>query len=71
MYGGVLFVNVGSVGRPKDGDPRAMYTLLWADPGGQIEVETVRVSYDVEAVARRFVRPVCPRSSPRPLRRGA
>jgi predicted phosphodiesterase len=50
-YGGVLFVNVGSVGRPKDGDPRAMYSLLRADPGGQIEVATVRVAYDVETVA--------------------
>jgi putative phosphoesterase len=28
MMGGVLFVNVGSVGRPKDGDPRAMYSVL-------------------------------------------
>ncbi len=35
MVGGVLFVNVGSVGRPKDGDPRAMYTVLRSAAGGQ------------------------------------
>ena len=33
-YDGVLFVNVGSVGRPKDGDPRASYTLLRLEEGG-------------------------------------
>jgi putative phosphoesterase len=27
-YGGVLFVNCGSVGKPKDGDPRASFALL-------------------------------------------
>ncbi|MBC7294700.1 MAG: metallophosphoesterase family protein [Thermoleophilia bacterium] len=27
-FGRVLFVNVGSVGKPRDGDPRAAYTLL-------------------------------------------
>ncbi len=27
-HGGVLFVNCGSVGKPKDGDPRAAFALL-------------------------------------------
>ena len=27
-YGGVLFVNCGSVGKPKDGDPRGAFALL-------------------------------------------
>ena len=27
-YGGVLFVNCGSVGKPKDGDPRAAFAVL-------------------------------------------
>jgi predicted phosphodiesterase len=31
---GVLFVNTGSVGRPKDGDPRAGYVLLEAPETG-------------------------------------
>ena len=50
-YGGVLFVNCGSVGKPKDGDPRAAFAVLEAGPGG-IQVTIERVSYDAEAVAR-------------------
>ena len=47
---GVHFVNTGSVGRPKDGDPRAGYVLL--DLGDDApRVEIVRVAYDVEAAA--------------------
>ena len=29
-YGGVLFVNCGSVGKPKDGDPRGAFAILTA-----------------------------------------
>jgi diadenosine tetraphosphatase ApaH/serine/threonine PP2A family protein phosphatase len=43
-------VNTGSGGRPKDGDPRAGYVLLDATSAG-IEIEIVRVEYDVEAAA--------------------
>ena len=43
--GGVHFVNTGSVGRPKDGDPRAGYVVL--DIATSVEVEFVRVPYDV------------------------
>lgn len=47
---GVHFVNTGSVGRPKDGDPRAGYVLL--DVGeGEPRVEFVRLDYDVAAAA--------------------
>jgi putative phosphoesterase len=46
-YGGVLFVNCGSVGKPKDGDPRGAFAVL--DEGG---VRIERVEYDAEAVAR-------------------
>ncbi len=51
-------VNVGSVGKPKDGDSRAGYVLLRIDPeasaGGSEHVrpEHVRVAYDVERAAR-------------------
>jgi len=51
QYAGVHFVNVGSVGRPKDGDPRAAYTLLRLEPG-LVDAETVRVTYDAEETAR-------------------
>jgi putative phosphoesterase len=50
-YGGVLFVNCGSVGKPKDGDPRAAYALL-EERGGEVEVSIERVGYDAGAVAR-------------------
>lgn len=45
---GVLFVNTGSVGRPKDGDWRAGYVLLDVANGAP-SVETVRLEYDVDA----------------------
>jgi putative phosphoesterase len=44
---GVHFINTGSVGRPKDGDPRAGYCVLTVD-GDSVSAETVRVPYDVE-----------------------
>jgi predicted phosphodiesterase len=48
---GVQFVNTGSVGRPKDGDPRAGYVLLTTEGSG-VRVEFVRVAYDVDETAR-------------------
>jgi predicted phosphodiesterase len=44
---GVQFVNTGSVGRPKDGDWRAGYVVLDVDGSG-VQVEIVRVPYDIE-----------------------
>jgi predicted phosphodiesterase len=43
---GIRFVNTGSVGRPKDGDPRAGYVLLDVDAAGS-HADFVRVEYDV------------------------
>jgi predicted phosphodiesterase len=48
---GVLFLNTGSVGRPKDGDPRACYVSLTTEGSG-VRVEFVRVSYDIDEAAR-------------------
>jgi predicted phosphodiesterase len=48
--GGIHFVNTGSVGRPKDGDPRACYVLL-SDDGAEVRTEVVRVAYDVARAA--------------------
>jgi diadenosine tetraphosphatase ApaH/serine/threonine PP2A family protein phosphatase len=50
-YGGVLFVNCGAVGKPKDGDPRGAFAVLDAR-GGEVEVTIERVEYDALAVAR-------------------
>lgn len=44
-----LLVNAGSVGRPKDGDARACYAVL--ELGAQLQVDFIRVAYDVEKVA--------------------
>ncbi len=51
-YGGVLFVNCGSVGKPKDGDPRAAFAMLELDPAGRVQASIERVPYDAQAVAR-------------------
>jgi putative phosphoesterase len=46
-HGGVLFVNCGSVGKPKDGDPRAAFAVI--DDALTVTIE--RVAYDAQAVA--------------------
>lgn len=51
VVGDVHFMNAGSVGRPKDGDPRAGYMVLDLTERG-VAVAFVRVAYDVEAAAR-------------------
>ncbi len=49
-------INIGSVGKPKDGDPRACFALVEishsTDASCILEVEFVRVAYDVEKAAR-------------------
>lgn len=47
---GTHFVNVGSAGKPKDGDPRAGYVLVEVTGDG-LQAEFVRVAYDVAAAA--------------------
>jgi predicted phosphodiesterase len=49
--GGTHFVNTGSVGRPKDSNWRAGYVLLGVGKGG-VDVEFVRVEYDVDEAVR-------------------
>jgi putative phosphoesterase len=46
---GVLFVNDGSVGKPKDGDTRAAYAIL--DISNETKVTIQRVPYEVAASA--------------------
>jgi len=51
-------VNIGSVGKPKDGDPRACFVLMTLRPDlsrhapDTFRMEFRRVEYDVEAAAR-------------------
>jgi len=47
--GHVQVVNPGSVGQPRDGDPRASYAII---DGGQVEFR--RVSYDVDWTVRQL-----------------
>jgi predicted phosphodiesterase len=47
LVDGVRFVNAGSVGRPKDGDPRACYVIVDLGDEGR-RVEFVRVDYDLD-----------------------
>ncbi len=53
---GWRWINVGSVGLPFDGDPRACYAVLHFD-GGALHVEHRRVAYDVDAVIKKLVAP--------------
>jgi len=47
VYDEGVVLNPGSVGQPRDGDPRAAYAILDLD---DLSVEERRVEYDVEAV---------------------
>jgi putative phosphoesterase len=49
-FGGNVFVNAGSVGKPKDGDPRACVTLITIT-ADKLNVEFLRVPYDVQKAA--------------------
>jgi putative phosphoesterase len=47
QVGGKTVINPGSVGQPRDGDPRASYAI-WED--GTVEIK--RVEYDIDEVVR-------------------
>jgi putative phosphoesterase len=49
-FGGVLFINCGSVGKPKDGDPRGAFAVL-RPAADSLEVTIERVTYDAATVA--------------------
>ena len=53
--GGVHFVNTGSLGRPKDGDPRAGYVVLELAARVAVGFDVARVSYDVEKTAQAII----------------
>ena len=58
-YGGVLFVNCGSVGKPKDGDPRGAFAVLGQPPSG-VDVTIERVDYDARPSPPRSATSACP-----------
>lgn len=56
---GTHYINPGSVGKPEDGDSRAMYAILHLEP---LKVEMRRVKYDTEGVAEDMRRKGLPES---------
>ncbi|HET6617411.1 MAG TPA: metallophosphoesterase family protein [Gemmatimonadota bacterium] len=66
---GILFANAGSVGRPKDGDPRASWAIAAWD-GGRFDVRHVRTEYDVERAAAAILESDLPGAFADDLRRG-
>jgi diadenosine tetraphosphatase ApaH/serine/threonine PP2A family protein phosphatase len=48
-------VNPGSVGQPRDGDPRASWALLTVTRN-EVTFEVRRIEYDVGAVAERIIK---------------
>jgi predicted phosphodiesterase len=68
MVDDIHFVNTGSVGRPKDGDPRAEYVVV--EVGSPMTVEFRRVEYDVERAAQGILASDLPDEFAEFLRRG-
>ena len=65
---GKHIVNVGSLGKPKDGDPRATYALLTLVEN--LTVNFRRMSYDVERMARAIDATELPHEYAEMIRRG-
>jgi predicted phosphodiesterase len=65
----IHFVNAGSVGRPKDGDPRAGFAAVEVGHA-RVEVDIVRVEYDVERAARGILESTLPQEFADHLRSG-
>jgi predicted phosphodiesterase len=59
-------INIGSVGKPKDGDPRGGYVILHVDQNASIAdkesimAEFIRFEYDVEKAARAVENSILP-----------
>lgn len=51
MYGSKMVVNVGSVGKPKTGTPKANYVIIDLH-GDETKVEIYEVDYDYESAAK-------------------
>jgi putative phosphoesterase len=62
-----LLINPGSVGQPRDGDPRASYMFLDTI---SLKVERRRVEYDIEATAGKIIELGIPRIEAERLYRG-
>jgi len=53
--GNKVFINAGSVGKPKDGDPRACLCIVDITPDN-VKTEFLRIPYDIEKVASAIIK---------------
>ncbi len=69
-------INIGSVGKPKNGDPRASYVVLHIDKKSSkfvessIKVDFIQVPYDIEKAAKAIENSPLPKGYADMLRRG-
>lgn len=69
-------INIGSVGKPKDGNPKACYLILELDPRlvsthpDSIRVSFRRVDYDIEKAALAVENSILPNAYANALRKG-
>lgn len=69
-------INIGSVGKPKDGDPRGGYVLLHIDENSSVlnkesvQVAFIRFTYDVEKAAKAVEDSPLPNAYAESLRKG-
>ena len=56
---GVRFINTGSVGKPKDGDPRAGWVLIEIRQDGTVTSTMHRADYDIASMAAAIREAVC------------
>ncbi|PZF71621.1 metallophosphoesterase family protein [Taibaiella soli] len=69
-------INIGSVGKPKDGDPRGCYVLLTISDSSSvaekdsIQVSFIRFEYDVEKAAQAIEKSILPVEFADALRKG-
>jgi putative phosphoesterase len=69
-------INIGSVGKPKDGDPRGCYVILTINENSSntnkesIQVEFIRFNYDIEKAAKAVEESMLPNEYANMLRNG-
>jgi putative phosphoesterase len=66
---GKIFINAGSVGKPKDGDPRACAAIVEITPQA-VRTKFLRVPYDIERVASAIIEQGLPAYFAERLRQG-
>jgi predicted phosphodiesterase len=69
-------INIGSVGKPKDGDPRGSYVILTINSDtsitnkNSVQVDFIRFDYDVEKAAKAVEKSPLPNEYAEMLRKG-